>query len=178
MRFICSKMFELLGFSYSNVLLLDHTVCWILTFYKPPLLLLIAVEQNMCRQKLLSVYFPLAPVVKGCRVRGVNAHGVRDLSTSSLWYSCFRQHCAWIYTKNAEMDHGFFPAANPFFHQCHHDHRLAEMEGFAVWFSTGGLLIVSEWSPPATALIIHDPTCMLKGCKGGINNTACMCVWT
>lgn len=39
---------------------------------------------------------------------------------------------------------------------------LTEMEGLLFDSAPTGLLIVSKWSPPATALIICDPGCMLE----------------
>lgn len=39
---------------------------------------------------------------------------------------------------------------------------LTEMEGLLFHSAPRGLLMVSKWSPPATALIIRDPSCMLE----------------
>lgn len=51
--------------------------------------------------------------------------------------------------------------------RCHRDLGLTEMEGLLFDSAPGGLLIVSKWSPPATALIIHDPGFMLEDRRGG-----------
>lgn len=44
---------------------------------------------------------------------------------------------------------------------------LTEMEGLLFDSAPGGLLMVSKWSPPATALIIRDPGCMSEDRRGG-----------
>lgn len=53
--------------------------------------------------------------------------------------------------------------------------RAGRDGGFAVWFSSRGILIVSKWSPPATALIICDPGCGLEDHRGGRDQTPCVC---
>ncbi|KAI9544417.1 hypothetical protein NQZ68_001290 [Dissostichus eleginoides] len=53
---------------------------------------------------------------------------------------------------------------------------LTEMEGLLFDSALGGLLMVSKWSPPATALIIRDPGCMLEDRRGGPDQQSCTCV--
>lgn len=83
---------------------------------------------------------------------------------------------ATTYNEDAEVESALSPSAHPL-PQCHFGLGLTEMEGLLFDSALGGLLIVSKWSPPATALIIHDPGCMLEDRRGGQDQQPCLCVF-
>lgn len=83
-----------------------------------------------------------------------------------------------MYNEDAEVESALSPSARPL-PWCHRELCLTEMEGLLFDSTPGGLLIVSKWSPPATALIIRDPGCMLEARRGGTGSAAlfvCLCV--
>lgn len=70
-----------------------------------------------------------------------------------------------MFDEDTEVESALSPSAHPF-PWCHQEPRLTEMERLLFDSVPGGLLIVSKWSPPATALIICDPTACWKTTVG------------
>lgn len=68
--------------------------------------------------------------------------------------------------EDAEVEAALSPSELPFPPRAAERLGLTEMEGLLFDSAPTGLLIVSKWSPPATALIICDPGCVL-GERGG-----------
>lgn len=93
-------------------------------------------------------------------------------------FTIFQQRTS-VDDEDAEVEPALSPSACPL-PRCHREPGLTEMEGLLFDSAPGGLLIVSKWSPPATALIIHDPTCMLEDRRGGRDQQprtcVCLCV--
>lgn len=73
--------------------------------------------------------------------------------------------------EDTEVESALSPSVCPL-PRCHRELGLTEMEGLLFDSAPGGLLIVSKWSPPATALIIRDPGCMLEDRRGGRGSAA------
>lgn len=85
------------------------------------------------------------------------------------------QQRATVYDEDAAVESALSPSACPL-PRCNRELGLTEMEGLLFDSAPGGLLIVSKWSPPATALIIRDPGCMLEDRRGGRDQQPCSCV--
>lgn len=117
--------------------------------------------------------------VKGCGVSWMNSQSLPEITSESKEFlrsfsTVFQQH-ATVYNEDAEVESALSPYACPL-PQCHRELWLTEMEGLLFDSAPGGLLIVSKWSPPATALIIRDPSCMLEDRRGGWDQQSCSCV--
>lgn len=82
-----------------------------------------------------------------------------------------------MYDGDPEADSALSPSACPF-PRCGREPGLTEMEGSLFDSAPGGLLIVSKWSPPATALIIRDPGAHVRRpSRGGSPGlVCCLCV--
>lgn len=115
-----------------------------------------------------------AHLVECCGVIWINPQSLLEITSEQLWEAGIPPWLFYVfsmlYNENTE-ESALSPSACPF-PWCHQEPGLTEMEGLLFDSALWGLLIVSKWSPPATALIICDPACMLEERRGGRDQQA------